>query len=746
MQVFEETPDPARGVVPVTYHGLTLDEFQRQAMDAILQGLSVLVSAPTGTGKTVIADFLVDQAMAAGRRVVYTAPIKALSNQKFDDYRALFGEERVGLLTGDVSIRPEAPLCIMTTEILRNQLITGDTRLEDLAWVVFDEIHYISSDRGLAWEESIILLPPGVHLLGLSATVPNLGDLAAWIEQSTGQRVVQVLESRRAVPLSIRYVTAEGDTVRFPQAKHWLENSGAQGRRLHHLDLVAALEQADALPALYFVFSRAGTEQRAREASRRHQFLDVRQAAEMELALQELAARYPGARELGGALGTSLRHGIGFHHAGLLPSTKRVVESLYARGLVRLLYCTETFAVGVNYPVRGVALESSRKFDGLRFRPLLAQEFQQMTGRAGRRRMDSHGLALIGVDGEQRGPLLDYAHMELEPLASQFFVTESTVLNLLKTFGRERALDVLGRNFREFERLRRQAQAEARVRELRAEIAELWKQGCPHLGTEACPLVRHRLLEEQALLRQRRRKRHHGRSRKAMDVRLRSVTEALGVAEDCPKTPDPCRPLEAPFAELRERLGEAELRLAEIGSRQHYRTELDRVTRLLERLDYLSDDTLLPRGEVARHLHVEPLLLTELVFEGIFHRESPQVIGGILAGVDYDARHDDACYGLPRVAAVRDVERVVRRLRGQGATVGFDPVVCPLVAAWAGGRPFGELMTATTISEGDFVAAVRRALDLLRQLRAAVREDQPLLGILERASLLLDRDEARVVF
>ncbi len=740
----ELSDDAATPTAPERYQGLVLDGFQRRAIAAILRDQSVLVSAPTGTGKTLIADFLVERVLARGQRIIYTAPIKALSNQKFEEYRQRCGEENVGLLTGDVSVRPDAPLCIMTTEVLRNQLIVGDGQLGGLAWVVFDEIHYISSDRGIAWEESIILLPHDVHLLGLSATVANLDDLAGWIAETTGQEVERVSETRRAVPLSVHYVTPAG-TGAFGDARRWSEQAEPGSARLNHLELVEALIDHQSLPALYFVFSRAGTEQRAVEAAGRHQFLDRTQAQSMENALTELAARYPGARELGGALGRCLRHGVGFHHAGLLPATKRVVEILYGQGLVPLLYCTETFAVGVNYPVRGVALESSRKFDGVRFRALTAQEFQQMTGRAGRRGKDRQGLAFIGVDATQRGPLVDYSRMPLEPVASQFFVTESTVLNLLRTFGKERALDVLGRNFREYARRRQERIEQERLAALLAERDRLWGLGCPHLGTAACPLERRRLRAELADLRRRRRHRHNRRGRLAVDRRLQAVANQLTVAEECPKTPDPCRPLEAPFRVLRERLDLAQ-RGGEAETRARYRAEMDRVCDLLAKLGYIEGESLLGRGRIARHLHVEPILLTELLFDGFFHRESPTVIGAVLAGVEYDARHDDNSYGLPAVPAAREVDHLARRLRAPGAQIGFDPVICPLVMAWAEGQPFTDLMARTTISEGDFIGAVRRALDLLRQLRSAVREDPALVERLEEASARLDRAEARVVF
>jgi superfamily II RNA helicase len=726
-----------------TYHGLALDPFQVLALDAVSSDSHVLVSAPTGTGKTVIADFLIEQAVARGQRVVYTAPIKALSNQKYQDYVSLFGEETVGILTGDVSINPDAPVVIMTTEILRNQLITGDERLERLGWVVFDEIHFIATDRGIAWEESLILLPRGVRVLGLSATIGNLDALADWMEETLGAPVVRIREPRRAVPLQVRYVTPEG-VASYSRAEAARSSGAWEGVRLRHLDIVDHMLE-DALPALYFVFSRQGAEERAREAAQRHDLLTRAQRRELEALLAELKPRYPGARDLG-PIERCLVRGIGYHHAGLLPATKRIVERLYAAGLIRLLYCTETFAVGVNYPVRGVAIETTRKFDGRGFRPLTVQEFQQMTGRAGRRGMDERGFAFIGVDGRDRQSLLNYSSLPLEPVRSQFFVTESTALNLLRSFGREDALQMLARNFHEYLRRQDRASMEAHLQQLGSRRAELWEQGCRNLGTARCPLQRTRVEVEARDVRRKRRRRS-GRSRQAASRRLRALEAELAEPASCPRrSPDPCRPLEAPFFRVSEDLAEGQARLEQVPSLEAYRSQLDRVTRLLSALGYIDGDRLLARGEVARHLHVEPVLLTELLFSGFFQETDPDAINAVLGGVDYDARHEDTVFTLKPPPEVRQVHRLARRLRQQGATARFDPVVTPLVHRWSRGASFTELMSHTTIQEGDIIGAIRRAIDLLRQLRQAARGDAALQDKLADCSRRLDRDEAAVVF
>ncbi len=243
-----------------TFRGFFLDKFQEEAFQAIDEGRSVLVAAPTGTGKTLVADYLIEKALSRGQRAIYTAPIKALSNQKFREFSRRFGKERIGIITGDVVQNGEAEILIMTTEILRNMSIMRDAALDDVASVVFDEIHFIDSDRGAAWEESLIFIPKGIRILGLSATIPNVDELAEWLGQVRGERPVVVREERRAVPLRQLFFNQKtGLTdlqVLHKQAAELLPSS--------HLDLVRAIRK-EYLPCLYFVFSRRMCEEKAAE-------------------------------------------------------------------------------------------------------------------------------------------------------------------------------------------------------------------------------------------------------------------------------------------------------------------------------------------------------------------------------------------------------------------------------------------------------------------------------------------------
>ncbi|MFT4626148.1 MAG: superfamily II RNA helicase, partial [Myxococcota bacterium] len=319
------------------YRGLTLDPFQVKAIQALEAGLSVLVCAPTGTGKTIVADWVVDAALAAGKQAIYTAPIKALSNQKFRDYCRLHGEENVGLVTGDLVIRRDAPCLVMTTEILRNMLLGGDL-LPDLQAVVLDEIHFLDDrDRGTVWEEVLIYLPKRVQIVGLSATLANLDQFASWLEEVREAPIQVVIEEQRAVPLTFHlYSVDTGLVSRKKYDAKWrnkrpaLEReSGRQAkrggggrrrnqRRTTHLDAYRALAESELLPFLYFVFSRRDTEECARALGRavgRRGLLD----SEERRAIAERLDRAQD--ELTDALDPELANlysrGIAFHHAGL---------------------------------------------------------------------------------------------------------------------------------------------------------------------------------------------------------------------------------------------------------------------------------------------------------------------------------------------------------------------------------------------------------------------------------------------
>ena len=358
------------------YRGFTLDPFQQQAVDFIDENKSVLVSAPTGVGKTLIADYIIEKIFREGGRVVYTAPIKALSNQKFREFKALVGPDAMGILTGDVVINPDAPILIMTTEIFRNMLQEDPERISDVRYVIFDEIHYIDDpERGSVWEESLIFMPSSMRFLGLSATIPNVDQLASWIEEVQDTKVEIVTHYERIVPLkhSLYERSLGFTTMGSVQKKHRrMLAASIDGKpdwpSTTHVDLVNAIKD-NYLPCLFFTFSRRKCESNAIELGEVNDFLDkegkakVRHHRRSAGTLSEYSKRSLAPPQAASA------QRIAYHHAGMLPVLKDVVEELFTHRLLSVLYCTETFAVGLNFPVRRCVLIPVRSGTELPFGP-----------------------------------------------------------------------------------------------------------------------------------------------------------------------------------------------------------------------------------------------------------------------------------------------------------------------------------------------------------------------------------------
>ncbi len=442
------------------YKGIQLDTFQEHAIHAVEHNKSVVVSAPTGSGKTLIADYIIDRDIKKGIRVIYTAPIKALSNQKFKDFCKMYGEDKVGLLTGDTVKNPDASVLIMTTEIYRNMAIIKDPTLDKVSYVVFDEIHYINDpERGYVWEESIIFSPPTIRMLCLSATIPNADEFARWIETIKEHPVVLVTHSERSVPLQVSfYDHALGITslrelqsiMSIPSYEEVL-GYGYNSREKHpvpsHVELVKEL--ADKTPCLFFCFSRNGCQIRAKELAEKRLFTpDARITTTIR---EHLAKASPEISKLDTTrlLRQILSFGVGFHHAGLLPVMKEIVEDLFAQGLLKVLYTTETFAVGINMPAKTVCFESLRKFDGSQFRFLHSKEFFQIAGRAGRRGIDKEGYAIAMINRRDfNGKLLEkITKTDTEPIRSQFHLSTNTVLNLIHRHSAQDIEKVLHKSF-----------------------------------------------------------------------------------------------------------------------------------------------------------------------------------------------------------------------------------------------------------------------------------------------------------
>lgn len=474
-----------------------LDEFQQQAIGVLAQDESVMVAAPTGTGKTIVAEYGIFQSYSRKKRIFYTTPVKALSNQKFKDLRAQYGDA-VGLLTGDVIENPNGYIIVMTTEVLRNMLLQSPDEFKHVTCVVFDEIHYLAdSERGTTWEEAIILCPTNIQLVCLSATISNAGEVADWIS-NTHRPIKLITYTKRSVPLSLYYfLDGELNLVMNREGKQVADFRGVGGEAKNKFrgklprsndpetdalrkrerpeptqrEIVESLEKGKMLPAIYFMFSRNDCEIAAENVAMNR--LERTRDPKVRADIDEVVARYMARLEEDDrnikqvkTIVNLVRRGLGYHHAGLLPILKQLVEELFSRGLMSVVFATDTLALGVNMPAKTVVIGRMSKFDGQSRRPLLPNEFQQMAGRAGRRGLDLQGHVVVPyspwIGFEETiaigtGPLL--------PVESAFTVRYNSVLNLWDAPKGERVLQILRYSLLEFQQGRRLRELEAEVRQ-----------------------------------------------------------------------------------------------------------------------------------------------------------------------------------------------------------------------------------------------------------------------------------------
>jgi superfamily II RNA helicase len=466
---------------PVTHwKGFVLNPFQIDAIAAIRGGHNVLVSAPTGAGKTLVAEYAIEDAVARGRRCIYTAPIKALSNQKYRDFR---DDPRidVGLMTGDVTIHPNARVLIMTTEILRNSIFDNPEHLAEVEYVIFDEVHYMDDfERGSVWEESLIFAPHTIRFVCLSATISNVEELGAWLSEIRGPDMVVIQSNRRPVPLTHRLYTARSgafdpdqiDRVRKRELRadepessrrrrHGRDRNGGgrRGRGAEATEVPSAgplldeLSSRGLMPVLVFSFSRKDCERLA-YANAERELLTMDERARMAALQEELVRLFQFDRaELAGEIFGMARRGIGYHHAGMLPMHKEVVERMFTSGLLKLLFTTETFALGINMPARTVVFHSLRKFDGITFDYLRTRDYMQMAGRAGRQGIDEDGLvfSLLSPKDLAEAPFKRLFSAKPEPVESRFRLSFSSLLHVVERLGLARVHEAWEKSFNQFQ-------------------------------------------------------------------------------------------------------------------------------------------------------------------------------------------------------------------------------------------------------------------------------------------------------
>lgn len=506
-----------------------LDDFQIEALRALDQGKDVLVAAPTGSGKTLIGQYGATIALYQKKRIFYTTPIKALSNQKYHEFVALYGDTQVGLLTGDVSVNPQAEVVVMTTEVLRNMIYMQSEAVNNVGYVVLDEVHYLGDKfRGPVWEEVVLQLPKNIHLVSLSATISKAHEIGDWLTTVRGETVVvsthkrpvpleqQMIVGRKLYPLFSQNPKSKRTNISSPRAETRPKRTKApsglgvetqspnhdllqavdyiqQNRpsRWHRqptkFDILTALAEANQLPVIYFIFSRQGCDSAVEYCIKTGIcFTTKKEQKDIEDIslhyLSGISASDAAVLRLEDWLIT-LSRGIAAHHAGILPVMKEIVEHIFSQGIVKVVFATETLALGINMPARSVVVEKITKWDGAGHNQLTAGEFTQLTGRAGRRGIDTHGYA-VTIAGPAILPhqIALLVSQQSFPLNSAFKPTYTMAVGLLKRMTQKLALELLSRSFAQFQSDRRAVSLVERQRSLQTQIADLGEGTSCHLG------------------------------------------------------------------------------------------------------------------------------------------------------------------------------------------------------------------------------------------------------------------------
>ncbi|MCW5849183.1 MAG: DEAD/DEAH box helicase [Anaerolineae bacterium] len=702
-----------------------LDPFQIDAIEALWRGQSVFVAAPTGTGKTIIAEYAVWSAMRDGKRVVYTTPLKALSNQKFRDFRAQYGNDAVGLMTGDLVENPRAPIIVMTTEVYRNMLLQGD--VGDIASVVFDEVHYLADpERGTAWEEAIILAPPSVCLVCLSATVPNATEVAAWIA-ALRQDVALITSDRRAVPTEYLYYAGDaliplvdtegnvllkkpvgGELARAHRSGWHPRPDGREGRgrplpMAEPAEVITRLGEIDRLPALYFLFGRKLVEDAAASC---RTLPRVPHADELLAAYDHHLAGLPAEdRQLKQVtdLRSLLPHGLAFHHGGMMPVLKVFVEEQFAANRLRVCFATDTLALGVNMPARTVVIAEPSKFDGERRRLLTPNELRQMSGRAGRRGMDNLGTVVILYSPlVSAARMADLARGELWPLESAFSPGYNALINLWQPdIGDRLLVELTAASLKRFQR----------------------DDDLRDLGLE--------------------------RFRVARRLQQLGIKDE-GVAED--EAPPGANPRADKLRE-RLRLLDEQIEQVRYRARRGARRFVRRLEEVLGVFGYMTNDKLTSRAKwLERIFDTNSLTLAEILHRRLLDDLPPDEVAEVVSWFAFD-RELPVAPDLPWTTsltrarrAVFDIHDEVLRAEAQaGVAVSRflpDTFAGPALL-WAQGRPLAECAALVQLAEGDVISGLQKTLDLLGQLRDttlyAAPKAQTLAANLQAAARLIRR-------
>lgn len=741
-----------------------LDPFQIQACESVESGRGVLVAAPTGAGKTIVAEFAIHLALQqANVKVFYTAPMKALSNQKYQELVERYGYSEIGLLTGDTSINPGARVVIMTTEVLRNMLYAESALLDNLGYVVMDEVHYLADRfRGAVWEEVIIHLPGWVQLISLSATVSNAEEFGDWLHTVRGHTDVIVSEER-PVPLHQHMMFAHKLLPLFAKKKGSLEvnpevlsmasmlgrHSTARGRtrgaprygrfedqrhKVYRSDVVRMLDGDTLLPAIFFVFSRAGCDQAVTQVLRGGVSLTTHEEQERIMDfVEESCARLDDDDK--GVLGyhswlDGVVRGVAAHHAGMLPIFKETIEELFRQKLLKVVFATETLALGINMPARTVVLEKLEKFNGESRVPITAGEYTQLTGRAGRRGIDHEGHSVIiwqpGINAEAVAAL---ASRRAYPLKSSFSPTYNMTVNLIAQFGVERTRGVLESSFAQFQADRHVVELARTVRTNEESLSGYARSLECHLGDFQDYAAVRRAVSD---LEREHGQRAHKKSSPDIGKDLSRLRASLK-RHPCHSCPD--RETHARWAERWWKLTRDTQKLRrQISSRTSaISLVFERIMAVLIEVGYLVKDgdevALTPHGHTLRRIYGErDLLVAECLRRQTWNELTPSELAAMVATLVYEPRRDDQPVhprdmpGGNFTEALRETRRHRHRLaeheRNHDLREGTElsPQLALPLYRWACGERLENVLDHGELTAGDFVRWCKQVIDVLDQI------------------------------
>ncbi len=726
-----------------------LDDFQKEACEVIDNGESVVVCAPTGAGKTVIAQHAIHRALEQGCRIFYTTPLKALSNQKFYDFGEKYGYDKVGLLTGDTSINRGAQVVIMTTEVFRNMLYGTNfgavaDNLKDVRYVVLDEVHYMNDEqRGTVWEESIIYCPTNIQIIALSATVANCDELTNWIN-TVHSRTKLVNTNFRPVPLRFYYfdssqpfkllplLTPEGKLNKKirPERPQWAKGKDKR-KKTYVKQIIQNLADANMLPAIYFTFSRKKCDEQMEKCAG----LGLNTKAEQEeikAFIDEFIAENP--HLYGNKHIEYLIQGVASHHAGLLPAWKNLVEKLFQKGLIKVVFATETLAAGINMPARSTVISATSKRTDSGHRMLTANEFLQMSGRAGRRGMDEVGyVTIVGTSFQTPEEVAELVLSGSNPLESRFSPSYSMVLNLLQRFTLEESKELILKSFGYYSSDFRLKPILAQIEQFDNEINER-NFVCPsHLSDD-------KLLEYDKLrflyvqnrqtykkiLRQEKQK-HRPLSPEVIEFGERNKADLHKLQSfAC----DLCKHYKkhSKNIEVIKRIESKKKKLQKEIEKQKdiYWNKFLAHRAVLQDYGYLQNDYPTEKGKTTSQIRAEnELFLAEIIFSGVLENLTPSQLAGVICAITTEELRIEIPY-VPFSEPVRKTLNKIRNIKKKLAKaqanydidspLNINPYFSSMIELWVEGAEWETVTEQIDIGEGDIVRAFKRVVDVLRQL------------------------------